>query len=442
MWRVSRCVLFNRAADQVGLDFLAHPFWDKYLEYEERLEATENIFAILKRLIKIPMHQYARYYERFRQLAQTRPIAELASEEVLARLRKDLEAEDPHYSSKTEPEIEAVLRAKADALSYETFTKTQEETTKRWAFESEIKRPYFHVTMLDHAQLANWRKYLDFEEASGDYARIVFLYERCLVTCAYYDEFWFRYARWMSAQPGKEEDVRIVYLRAATLFVPISRPAIRLQFAYFEESRGRVDIARAVHEAVLEVLPSSVETIVSLANLERRQVGLEAAIDVFKKTLSEPDIDLFIKAVIVAEWAFLLWKIKGSVDDARTVFVKNVEYYADSRQFWWKWFDFELVQPTTADTAAQAAERVDNVIKEMRTRSRLSQSTKREFYAAYLTFLQQRGGKDSMKQFIEMDCEIFGLDEATLQRAEARYQSFYEVYPSLDPLAQGPASFD
>ncbi|ERT01883.1 hypothetical protein HMPREF1624_00177 [Sporothrix schenckii ATCC 58251] len=454
--------LFNRAADQVGLDFLAHPFWDKYLEYEERLEATENIFAILKRLIQIPMHQYARYYERFRQLAQTRPIAELASEEVLARLRKDLEAEDPHYSSKTEPEIEAVLRAKADALSYETFTKTQEETTKRWAFESEIKRPYFHVTMLDHAQLANWRKYLDFEEASGDYARIVFLYERCLVTCAYYDEFWFRYARWMSAQPGKEEDVRIVYLRAATLFVPISRPAIRLQFAYFEESRGRVDIARAIHEAVLEVLPTSVETIVSLANLERRQVGLEAAIDVFKKTLSEPDIDLFIKAVIVAEWAFLLWKIKGSVDDARTVFVKNVEYYADSRQFWWKWFDFELVQPTTADTAAQAAERVDNVIKEMRTRSRLSQSTKREFYAAYLTFLQQRGGKDSMKQFIEMDREISGpasvqstatkskeaggapasLDEATLQRAEARYQSFYEVYPSLDPLAQGPASFD
>lgn len=354
------------------------------------------------------MHQYARYYERFRQLAQTRPISELASEEVLTRLRTELEAEDPHYSSKTEPEIEAALRAKADALSYETFTKTQEETTKRWAFESEIKRPYFHVTMLDHAQLINWRKYLDFEEASGDYVRTVFLYERCLVTCAYYDEFWLRYARWMSAQPGKGEDVRIVFLRAATLFVPISRPAIRLQFAYFEESCGRIGMARAIHEAVLDVLPNSVETIVSLANLERRQVGLEAAIDVFKTKLGEPEVDLFVKAVLVAEWAFMLWKIKGSVDDARTVFVKNVEYYADSRQFWWKWFNFELAQPTTAETEAQAAERVDNVITQMRTRSRVSQSTKKEICEAYLTYLQQRGGKDSMKKFIEMDREIFG----------------------------------
>jgi hypothetical protein len=35
------------------LDFLAHPFWDKYLEFEERLEAPEKIFAILDRVIKL-----------------------------------------------------------------------------------------------------------------------------------------------------------------------------------------------------------------------------------------------------------------------------------------------------------------------------------------------------------------------------------------------------
>ncbi|CAK7223405.1 hypothetical protein SCUCBS95973_005167 [Sporothrix curviconia] len=459
--------LFERAVEHVGLDFLAHPLWDKYLEYEDRLEATENIFAILKRIIQIPMHQYARYYERYRQLAQTRPIAELASEESLARVRAELQSEDSHFSSKTEPEIEAAIRAKMDVVSYETFTKTQEETNKRWAFESEIKRPYFHVTMLDHSQLVNWRKYLDFEEASGDSARVVFLYERCLVTCAYYDEFWLRYARWMSAQPGKDEDVRIIFLRAATVFVPVSRPAIRLQFAYFEESRGRVDIARAIHEAVLDTLPSSVETIVSLASLERRQVGLEAAIEVFKKKLDEPEIDLFVKAVLVAEWAYLLWKVKGSVGDARTVFAKNVEYYADSRQFWWKWLEFELAQPVPveaeaeAEAGAQASDRVGNVITEMRARSRLSSGVKREMCEAYLVYLQQRGGKDSMKKYIEIDREVFGpasvsfagklgqkgddvpsLDAETQQKAEGRYQSFYESYAEPDPVAQGPASFN
>lgn len=34
------------------------------------------------------------------------------------------------------------------------------------------------------------------------------------------------------------------------------------------------------------------------------------------------------------------------------------------------------------------------------------------------------------------------LDEATLQKAEARYLSFYEVYASPDSVAQGPASFE
>ncbi|CAK7267683.1 hypothetical protein SEPCBS57363_002717 [Sporothrix epigloea] len=454
--------LFERAAEHVGLDFLAHPLWDKYLEYEDRLEATENIFAILKRIIQIPMHQYARYYERYRQLAQIRPITELAPEDVLSRVQAELQAEDPQLNSKSKFEIEAAIRAKMDILSYETFTKTQEETNKRWAFESEIKRPYFHVTMLDHSQLANWRKYLDFEEASGDSARVAFLYERCLVTCAYYDEFWLRYGRWMSAQPGKDEDARIIYLRAATLFVPVSRPAIRLQFAYFEESCGRVDIARALHEAVLDTLPSSVETIVSLASLERRQVGVEAAIDVLKKKLDEPEIDLFVKAVLVAEWAYLLWMAKGLVDDARTVFVSNVEYYADSRQFWSKWLEFELAQPVITEAGAAApSDRVGNVIAELGSRSRLSSAVKKELYEVYLAYLQQRGGKDSMKKYIEIDREVFlpssisngskldrkdehlpSLDAATQQKAEGRYQSFYEVYTEPDRVAQGPASFN
>ena len=37
--------------------------------------------------------------------------------------------------------------------------------------------------------------------------------------------------------------MRNIYQRAATVFVPISRPGIRMQWAYFEESCGRIDVA-------------------------------------------------------------------------------------------------------------------------------------------------------------------------------------------------------
>lgn len=402
--------LFERAATAVGLDFLAHPFWDKYLEYEERQEAQSNIIAILQRVIHIPMHQYARYFERFRQLIHNRPLEELVPADTLTRFRSEVEAETAPYGGLSRPELEVErdIRTKIDTMYFDIFQRTQEETTKRWTYESELKRPYFHVTELDQSQLVSWRKYLDFEEGEGDYARITFLYERCLVTCALYDEFWFRYARWMSAQSGKEEEVRHIYLRAATLFVPLSRPGIRLQFAYFEESCGRVDVARDIHEAVLGQLPDSVETIVSWANLERRQKGLDAAIEVYKAQIDAPTIDIFTKAVLVTEWAILLWKIKGSADDARAVFLKNVQFYPDSRHFWQKWIEFELEQPTSADLEAQHGERVKHLFDELLAKSRLSSVVKKDLFLTYLHYLQGRGGKEAMKQFLKIEREIYG----------------------------------
>jgi len=391
------------------LDFLAHPFWDKYIEYEERQEAHDKIFEILKRVIEIPMHQYARYFERFRQLSHARPMTELVTADIVSRFRSETEAEAAAYGvQKTELEVERDIRGKIDSLYYEKFTKTQQETTKRWTYEAEIKRPYFHVTELDHSQLVNWRKYLDFEEGEGDYTRILFLYERCLVTCAFYDEFWFRYARWMSAQAGKDEEVRNIYLRATTLFVPVSRPGIRLQFAYFEESCGRVGVAQELHNAILMKLPHCVEAVVSSANLQRRQQGLDSAIRVFREQIDAPEVDMFTKAALVTEWAFMLWKVNGSVEDARTVFEKNVQWYADSRHFWQKWLDFELAQPSNAALEAGIGERIENIFSEMRSRSRISNATKKQLAEIYLNYLQQRGGKDAMKAFLKLDREMFG----------------------------------
>lgn len=356
------------------------------------------------------MHQYARYFEKFRQLAHQRPLHELLPEETLARFRAEAESDSPGFppAPKGELEIEREIRTKIDNFHLEIFTRTQTETTKRWTYESEVKRPYFHVTELDHAQLANWRKYLDFEETEGDYTRAVFLYERCLVTCAFYDEFWFRYARWMSAQEGKQEEVRNIYQRASGLFVPISRPGIRLQYAYFEEMSERADVARDIHQAILDRLPGHVETVASWANLERRQVGLEAAIQVYKSQIDNPAVDLFAKAAFVVEWAILLWKIQGSVDEARQVFQKNQQWYLQSRHFWSKYFEFELAQPTSSGKEADHYVRIKQVFDDMVKKSRMALSTKKELSCYYLTYLQERGTKEAMKEFLLIDRELNG----------------------------------
>ena len=397
--------MFERGAGSVGLDFLAHPFWDKYLEFEERLEAQDKIFPILDRVVHIPMHQYARYFERYRHLAQTRPLQELLPADLFDQFRTDIISEGPERG---ELEIERDFRTRIDNFHLEIFHRTQTETTKRWTYESEVKRPYFHVTELDEGQIVNWRKYLDFEEVEGDYARIQFLYERCLVTCAYYDEFWQRYARWMLAQPGKEEEVRNIYQRASMLYVPISRPAVRLQYAYFEESVDRVEFAKDVHHAILVNLPGHIETIVSLANLSRRHGGLDAAIQVYKSQIDSSECDIYAKAALVVEWAKLLWHIKGSVDEARQVFLKNSHWYLDSRVFWINYLFFELQQPTSAESEPTQYKRIKQVYEEIRRKSHLSPITIKDLSHYYMVYLLERGGKDAIKEYMTLDREING----------------------------------
>lgn len=67
---------------------------------------------------------------------------------------------------------------------------TEAEAAKRWNFEQNIRRPYFHVKALEASQLKNWSDYLAFEMEEKQPNRIIFLFERCLVACALYEEFW------------------------------------------------------------------------------------------------------------------------------------------------------------------------------------------------------------------------------------------------------------
>ena len=45
---------------------------------------------------------------------------------------------------------------------------------------------------LERAQLKNWREYLDFEIENGTHERVVILFERCMIACALYEDFWIK----------------------------------------------------------------------------------------------------------------------------------------------------------------------------------------------------------------------------------------------------------
>lgn len=338
-------------------------------------------------------------------MAGSRPVGELATEGVLHQLQEQIMIGGG--KAKNEKDVEQELRARLDEIHLQIFHHTQAETTKRWTYESEIKRPYYHVTALDDGQLANWRNYLDFEEAEGDYTRIRFLYERCLVTAANYSEFWLRYARWMYAHSEKQEEVRNIYQRASCIYVPIDQPEIRRHYAQFEEAEGRPQSAVAIHEAILDKMPDHVPTILALANVQRRQYGFDAGIEVLQQYTNEGLAH--ISGELTCERARMVRFIKGSPDDAREVYQTNQHMHLDSLYFFDKWLRFEIAQPIGTVDEHKRYERVKSVFETARTNSRLSPAEIETLAATYLVYLKDTcGNREAIKEFMRLDTEIYG----------------------------------
>ena len=84
------------------------------------------------------------------------------------------------------------MREKIIELREAVHRLNEQEVSKRWSYEEGVRRPYFHVKPLERGQLKIWKDYVDFEIQNGTHERVVVLFERCLIACALYEEFWLK----------------------------------------------------------------------------------------------------------------------------------------------------------------------------------------------------------------------------------------------------------
>ncbi|KAG0059235.1 hypothetical protein BGZ89_000566 [Linnemannia elongata] len=391
--------LFERGAKCVGLDFMPHVFWEKFISFYEEKEEFSKMFQLMERVIRIPMHQYARFYQQYVQLASTRPMSEILSEEQYNTFKAKAtarEGQDETSEEMPEEQLEAEIRRLVIEASGLIYARTAEETNKRWPFEAEIKRPYFHVKPMDMPQLSNWRRYLDFEETEGDVERIRVLYERCLVTCALYEEFWLRYGAWARSLDNVEL-LQDIYSRAVVM-VPSSNPSLALTLAMIEEERGDNEAARRQYQKTLERLPGHIETIVRFANFERRisPSDLAAAELVYASQLGLDNVDVMTQTAIVTLYAKFLWQVRKDVDGARAIF-KTGEGKFDSKFYFSNYIKFEMDQP-----GEDYEKRVSAVYEQVRY-SGLSESVKNDYGQSYLDFVMEFGTSAARYNQLEAD---------------------------------------
>ncbi|XP_077319687.1 pre-mRNA-processing factor 39 isoform X1 [Lithobates pipiens] len=276
---------FEHSIMSAGLDFRSDKLWEMYIAYETEQGNLSGVTSIYSRLLSIPTQLYAHHSQRFKEHIQSNLPRDFLTSEKFIEMRKELadmsqqcgvkieyptgleEITDP---AKRTTEVEN-MRHRIIEVHQEIFNLNENEVHKRWTFEEGIKRPYFHVKALEKIQLNNWKEYLEFEMENGSHERVVILFERCVIACALYEEFWIKYAKYMERHSA--EGVRHVYTRACTIHLR-KKPLAHLLWAAFEEQQGNIDEAKAILKTLEECVEGLAMVRLRRVNLERRHGNL------------------------------------------------------------------------------------------------------------------------------------------------------------------------
>nr|XP_012638247.1 pre-mRNA-processing factor 39 isoform X2 [Microcebus murinus] len=344
--------------------FIHYPYcygyWKKYADLEKRHDNIKQSDEVYRRgLQAIPLSvdlwiHYINFLKEtlepsdpetnstirgFKEHVQNNLPRDLLTGEQFIQLRRELASVNGHSGDDGPPgddlpsgieditdpaklitEIEN-MRHRIIEIHQEMFNYNEHEVSKRWTFEEGIKRPYFHVKPLEKAQLKNWKEYLEFEIENGTHERVVVLFERCVISCALYEEFWIKYAKYM--ENHSIEGVRHVFSRACTIHLP-KKPMVHMLWAAFEEQQGNINEARNILRTFEECVLGLAMVRLRRVSLERRHGNMEEAEhllqDAIKNAKSNNESSFY--AVKLARHLF---KIQKNLPKSRKVLLEAIE---------------------------------------------------------------------------------------------------------------------
>ncbi|TYG93976.1 hypothetical protein ES288_A11G153100v1 [Gossypium darwinii] len=465
--------LFERGLAYVGTDYLSFPLWDKYIEYEYMHQEWSRLAAIYTRILENPNQQLDRYFNSFKELAASRPLSELRAVEEAAALASDMVSEADGqvnegvvHSDAAEQTPKPISAGSTDAEELEKYVSIREELYKKakefnskiLGFETAIRRPYFHARPLNIAELENWHNYLDFIESEGDLNKVVKLYERCLIACASYPEYWIRYVLCMEAS-GSMDLADNALARATQVFVK-RQPEIHLFAARFKEQNGDIPGARAAYQLVHnEISPGFLEAVIKHANMERRLGKLEDAFSLYEQAIAIEKGKEHSQTLpmMYAQYSRFSYLVSGNAEKAREILIGALDQVQLSKPFLEAIIYFETILPPpkqigylessvdkfiapNSDGSAADREDVSSIFLEFLSLFGDAQSIKNAEDRHAKLFLPRRPMSDSRKRHAE---DFLSSDKMKLARSYSSDpspgQSLMSAYPSAQN--QWPAGY-
>jgi len=300
---------YEKAMSECGREWRSDKLWDHYIKWELENKNYQEVFQVYQRMVRNPTQGLSKNFDNFTDFLKQHNPKDLMDTVDFLTLRKDVitamktdsndedgskdaeaaPGEDSESDMKSAEETEAI-REKIISNSRKAFKEAEIRVNMRWKYEEGIKRPYFHVKPLERGQLKNWHEYIEFmkqemKKEGGDITEVEILYERSLIACALYEEFWMNYISWWESREGCNTDkIRQIYRRACTHHLP-SKVDMHGRWAAFEETNGNLDEASKILENLESVHPELISLLLKRINLERRRGNNEKVAELYEAAI-------------------------------------------------------------------------------------------------------------------------------------------------------------
>ena len=353
--------VFERAVEAVGIDFSAQEIWAKYIDFEIANGDFQKVIRLFTKALSIPMNGLEGVWNKYRIFVQGRPLEDVLTSDELTAHRAKAAAVSASAGSDAAKRLEVeTINAVIDKHEL-IYKKTLAQIEKRASYEKlALSRSYFHVMPVSPSLLSNWRSYLRWEEREeekeeeesrqqqqqqcqkcGCLSRTRQLYERCLIACCAYQEFWFMYVDYLQRH-GDTDAVTRVFERASSVYFK-NTPSFFIKYALFEEANGRLDSSDGIYNALLARAPGLVEGVLKYAAfLRRRGCCVAKRKEVLERgAAAVPSERPRQKALLMLHLA-KLFKQTGQTDLARTTYAEVTRTCDSVVEVWLCAIDFEV----------------------------------------------------------------------------------------------------
>ncbi|XP_008195405.1 pre-mRNA-processing factor 39 isoform X2 [Tribolium castaneum] len=360
---------FERAIAASGLEFRSDRLWDSYIKWETEGKRLQHVTSIYDRLFTTPTQGYTTHFENFQEHITSNPPNKVVEVDEFLALRKEVRhmlkhdapnetktdnsdvppgEDDASKAISTDEETKAI-RERIISIRRKIHKNTVAAVTARWNFEEGIKRPYFHVKPLERCQLKNWQEYLDFEIEQGDQVRIVVLFERCLIACALYEEFWLKFVHYLESlkDPELQPKIRDVYERACTIH-HLKKPNLHLQWAMFEESVGNFNRAAEILVNLEKSVPNVLQIAYRRINLERRRSDNEKCAQLYEHYINNSK-NKMISSNIAIKYSRFVLKVLKNTEKALEILRSAITKDPNNPRLYLQLIDLTLQQDDVAE---------------------------------------------------------------------------------------------